>query len=764
MNIQRFKKVCIIGAGVMGTGIAAQLANAGVSVILLDVKDRAKIALKNTLKRESEFFYTKKHSEFIHVGNIEDDFLKIKECDWVIEAVVENLEIKQDIYEKLEYLTNSEAIISSNSSGCLLSDMSNGRSSSFKQRFLLTHFFNPVRYLSLLEVVLLPETDLEIVKRIVLFCKFFLGKNVVFAKDTPNFIANRIGIFSTIKTIEWMDVYNLEIAEIDAIFGSAMGRPKSAIFRTIDLIGLDTFLLVAKKCFPKFKFPIFFELMLERGWVGQKSGHGFYKKDGEEILVLDPKKMQYKPKSEVRFDSLIAAQTLNTVSEKIAYITSSEDNAGLIAWNVTAELCVYSATCLTEIADDITQIDNALKWGFGFEKGPFEIWDAIGIFESIKKMQKQGLIVPSWVVEMLNSGRNSFYEYGNYWNPKTNSIILNSDLKIYPRSDFNKNANNVVKNTEATRLLDLGDGILVCEFKTKMNTIDNNVLTDINASVDICESGKFNALIIANCGLNFSAGANLLLLYMNAMQGQWNEINTSIRLFQETCLRLKYSNIPTIAAPFHLALGGGAEISLWCNRICSYAELYIGLVESSVGLIPAGGGNVEMIARTLLNSVDSSEFIPDLMLNRIFEIIAKSKISKNAFDAQNMLFLNSNDNIVFNKQHLLMEAKQVAISMAQYGFTPPMRRTFRLPGSNYYSIIDVLLKTLKNGCMISDHDVKIGQKIAYVISGGNTNMRLPVSEQYLFDLEREAFMSLIGEQKTLDRIAYMLEKNKALRN
>ncbi len=767
MTNKRFKKVCVIGAGVMGSGIAAQLANAQVPCLLLDIKDFAVTGLQKALKLKPASFFTPKHAELIETASLDTDISRVAECDLVIEAIVENLDTKQSLYSKLEPLVKPGTIIASNSSGLSLAAMTEGRSAEFKSNFLLTHFFNPVRYLPLLEIVALPETKPEVLNRVAWFGEYVLGKGIVYGKDTPNFVANRIGMFGMMESLRLMQEGGYTVAEVDAIFGPAMGRPKSALFRTMDVVGLDTFIHVAKNYPDGFTVPEFLTKMVASGWLGQKSGQGFYKKEGKDILVLDLNTMTYGPKPKVRFDSLGGVKNLKGPGEKIKHMVYAEDRAGQLAWKLTAAMCVYSANRLYEIADDITQMDNALRWGFNFAQGPFETWDSIGVAQSIQRMNQEGFKVPAWVTEMLAKGRQSFYAIENghqtYWDPKAGVskpvVTKNANLTI-----LKETPSRIVKDTMATTLVDLGDGVLGCEFHTKMNAIDNEILADINTALDLCESGQFEALVLANDGANFSVGANLLLMYMGAMQGQMDQIDAMIQLFQNTGTRLKYSSIPTVAAPFNMTFGGGCELSLWCNRIVAHAELYIGLVEFGVGLIPGGGGNIEMLARTLRGAVDAPEFVPDAMIRRAFETVAMAKVSSSAAEARNMMFLCPSSQIILNRQHLLECAKQTALGMARGGFRPPLKRTYRLPGKSAYATFDMVLRSMRDGHQMSDHDLKIAQKIAHVMTGGDTSMRHLVSEQHLLDLEREAFMSLVGEEKTMARIAYMLENNKPLRN
>lgn len=767
MTNQRFKKVCVVGAGVMGSGIAAQLANAGIPVLLLDVKDFAKAGLQKALKSKPAAFFTPKLAELIETGSLETDLPRVKECDWVVEAIIENIDIKKDFFSKLEALAKPDTVISSNSSGLSLKAMTEGRSTEFKSRFLLTHFFNPVRYLPLLELVALPETSSEVMKKMAAFGETVLGKGVVFGKDTPNFVANRIGMFGIMETLRLTTEGGYSISEVDAIFGPAMGRPKSAIFRTLDVVGLDTFVHVAENYLDGFQIPEYLKKMVASGWLGQKSGQGFFKKEGKEVLALDLTDLTYKPKAKVRFDSLGAIKNLQSVEEKIKSLVYADDRAGQLAWNVTASICIYSANRLYEIADDIVQIDNAMKWGFNFQQGPFETWDAMGVSEAVAKMTQLGLTVPGWVTEMLAQGRQSFYAIVNgqktYWDPKTGQakVIECSHASL---TLLKQNPTRVVRDTMATSLVDLGDGVLACEFHTKMNAIDNEVLGDINHAIDLCESGQFDALVLSNDGQNFSVGANLLLLYMGAMQGEWGQIEEMIKLFQNTGVRLRYSSIPTVAAPFNMTLGGGCELSSWCNEICAHAELYMGLVEVGVGLIPGGGGNITLLARHLRGAVDDPGFNTDPMIRRAFELVAMAKVSTSAHEAKNMKLLDCRDSVILNRAQLLESAKQRALGMVRGGFRAPLPRTFRLPGKSTYATFDMVLRSLRDGHQMSDHDLKISQKVAHVMTGGDCSPRVPVSEQYLLDIEREAFLSLCGEEKSMARIAYMLENNKPLRN
>jgi 3-hydroxyacyl-CoA dehydrogenase len=795
MQSRSFRKVCVIGAGVMGQGIAAHLANARIPVLLLDIvppsftdADKAAGLVESSrafrdkfarggkdaaLKSKPALFFSKLDTDLVQVGNLEDDLAKIADCDWVIEVVVENLKIKQNLFAKLEGVIHDHAIVTSNTSGLSIEGMVEGRSDSFKKRFAVTHFFNPVRYMPLLEIVSGVNTDAAVIERLTQFGERVLGKGIVFGKDTPNFVANRIGVFGIMETIRVMLADGYTFEEVDAVFGTSTGRSKSAVFGTADVVGLDTFVHVAQNCWDNlgkderhevFAIPAFMKSMVEKKWIGRKSGGGFYKKVGKDVLTLDPATMEYRPKQKVRFESLGAVRMMETTAEKIAHVVYAEDRAGLLFWKVTAATAIYAANRLFEIADDIVNIDSAMRWGFMFEKGPFEVWDIIGVEKSVARMKADGLKVPAWVDEMLAAGRTSFYgvdanHQTTYWDPKSKAaVVLNEGPRVQTFLNLKRDEKKVVADHYGTTLVDLGDGVLAVEFHTKMN------VNGLNEALDLCESGKFDALVLANDGRNFSAGANLLLIGLAAREGQWDTIENMVKAFQDVCVRLKYSSIPTVAAPFDLTLGGGAEMALWCNRIRAHAELYMGLVEVGVGLIPGGGGNIEMLARTLEGGIDDASFLSDKLIQRAVETVAMAKVGTSAEECRELMYLSQNDGVTLNRRHVLAAAKAEALGMASAGFTPPRRRTFRLPGRSAFATFEMGLGAMKDGHFVSEHDLKIALKVAHVMTGGDCTPRVKVSEQYLLDLEREAFLSLCGEEKTQARIGFMLENNKPLRN
>jgi 3-hydroxyacyl-CoA dehydrogenase len=796
-----FKKVCVIGAGVMGQGIACHVANARIPVLLLDIVPpqftdehkalglqensrafRNLFAAKgreNALKNKPALLLSKNDADLISIGNIEDDAALLQECDLIIEVVVENLAIKQGMFAKLEKLVKPGTLITSNTSGLSIAGMLEGRSQSFKQNFAVTHFFNPVRYMPLLEIVPSAETSPEVMKRLAHFGEHILGKGLVYGKDTTNFVANRIGVFGMMETMRVMQELNLSIEEVDAVFGPATGRAKSAVFGTADVVGLDTFIHVAKNCYDNltqderrevFQAPIFLQKMVENGWKGRKSGSGFYKKEGADLLTLDTNTMAYRPKLKVRTASLGAIRNLENTAEKISQLAYADDSSGQLFWKVTAATCIYAANRLGEIADDLVNIDRAMRWGFMHEMGPFATWDAMGVDKSVPKMKADGMQVPSWVEAMLAAGRKSFYADDNhhqptYWDPVSKSAKLIDGGNLAPSFvQLKKDTKRVVKDLLGASLVDLGDRILAVEFHTKLNAIDNDIIEGIHSGLDLCENGQYDGLVLANDGRNFSAGANLLMLYLAAQQQEWKQIDTIVRAFQDVCVRLKYSSIPTVAAPFDLTLGGGAELTMWCNRIRAHAETYMGLVEVGVGLIPGGGGNIEMLARTLEGAVDDANFPTEPLIRRALETVAMAKVATSAEEARDMMYLAPSDGVTFQREKLLAAAKADALGMAQGGFRAPRRRTFRLPGKSAYATFEMGLGAMRDGHYVSDHDLKIAMKVAHVMTGGDCSPRTKVTEQYLLDLEREAFLSLCGEEKTQTRIGYMLENNKPLRN
>lgn len=782
INNKPIKKVAVIGAGVMGQAIASHMLNASLDCLLLDLADKGSdknALLKNAVKKiqlaKPSLIFEPSLLNYLKIGNLEDNIHELKDYDLIIEAVIENNDIKKNIFKSIIPHLSKDAIVASNTSGLSVKKMLDGFDSNFTERFLVMHFFNPVRYLHLLEIIPSEFCRKDIVERVRNFGTKNLGKGVILAKDTPNFIANRIGVYGMMETMSLAIKQGYSIEEIDAIFGKILGRPKSAIFRTADVVGLDTFVHVAQNCYDNlpndechevFKIPNFLQSMIKNGWLGQKTNQGFYKKSSSEILALDLQTLTYRPLQKIRFDSLGACKNLTKLEEKINHVAYADDKAQKIFFDLTAKICVYAANRLGEIADNIQDIDNAMEYGFGWQFGPFKTWDSLGVKKSLPKIKELGLKIPTWVEEMLSLGFETFYIekndglYSYCPNKKSYQPIVLESKEISINA---LRKTNIVKDSDNYSLVATKNDCLIVEFNSKMNAIDNDILNGINHALDLCEDGKFKALILYNEGENFSVGANLLLLYMAAMEKMWTDIENIVKNFQHTSLRLRYSSVPTVSAPFSLTLGGGCELSMWCNAVCAQAETYMGLVEVGVGLIPGGGGNVEMIARSLDNAIDSTTFITEGFIQRALETVAMGKVATSALEAKKLLYLNKNDIISMNKRYLLNDADALASSMAN-SYTIPRHRFFRLPGENAYATFKAGLMPMMQGGFISEHDYKIACKLAYVMTGGKTNSYKKVSEHYLLDLEREAFLSLLSEEKTLARIAYMLEHNKPLRN
>lgn len=795
------KKAAVIGAGVMGAAIAGHLANAGVHTILLDIvprdltdKEKAKgltltdKVVRNRLaqtgkerlfKEKPSPLFHKKVADRIETGNLEDDLNRLGEVDWVIEAVVENLKVKQDLFTQIEEVWKPGTVVSSNTSGISIREMVQGRSPEFRSHFLGTHFFNPPRYMKLLEIIPTEDTDQEIVSRMQSFSETVLGKGVVHAKDTPNFIANRIGVYGLAITFQKMLEENLGPDEVDAVTGRAMGRPKSATFRTLDLVGLDTFVHVSdnvrenvtdpeeKKAF---EVPQLLKEMVEKGWLGSKSGQGFFKKvkgeKGSEILALDPQTKEYRPRKKLKASSLEMAKRAKTEKEKFRALVYADDTAGRLAWYITKKVLLYSAARIPEIADDIVSVDQAMRWGFNWDLGPFEVWDAIGVEKSVARMREEGETIPPLVEELLASGAKSFYEH-----TPENSCAFHlggrfKEVAEHPRSISLarlKEQNKVIKGNRGASLIDLGDDVIGLEFHSPNNAIATDIIQMINTAVKELES-NYRGLVIGNQGTNFCVGANLMLILMEAQDQNWPELDLMVRQFQKTMGSLRYVNKPVVAAPFGMTLGGGVEASLPADRIQASAETYMGLVETGVGLIPGGGGNKEMLLRWMDGVDPRDRLVLQPLVNRIFEIVAMAKVSTSALEAKDYKFLRETDGISMNQDHLIYDAKQAVLAMDQMGYQAPEPKKIPVVGETGYNTLRLGAYGLLQSGYISDHDYKIACKLAYVLSGGTVPEGTLVSEQYLLDLEREAFLSLAGEPKSQQRMQYMLTKGKPLRN
>ena len=799
---RKIKNVAVLGSGVMGSRIACHFANIGCSVFLLDIPpdkltddeikkgltlDKPEVRnritnsnLQNVIKASPEPLYHGSFASRIKVGNFEDNMEWIKNCDWVIEAVVENLEIKKKVFDKVEKFRADGTLITTNTSGIPINSMLEGRGEDFQHHFCGVHFFNPPRYLQLMEVIPTKQTKKEIVEFLMQYGDLYLGKTPVLCKDTPAFIANRIGVFSIMAVFKLMKEMNLKISEIDTLTGPLTGKPKSATFRTADVVGIDTLVKVASNVFKDcpndeereiFQIPDYVDKLVKNSWLGDKTGQGFYKKvkteEGKkEIFELNLDTFEYQSSVKTKFASVTTAKQVDNLKDRLKQLTFSKDKAGEFLKKLSLMIFRYSSNRVPEIADEIYKIDDALRAGFGWELGPFETWDALGLEKSIHAMEESNLKPAQWIYDMLAKGNSSFYKIidgvKQYYDAASGSY-----RKIPGREAFiildNIRANQPVwKNVGAT-LHDIGDGVVNLEFQTKMNTIGSEILEAINKSIEIAEK-DFKGLVIGNDGPNFSAGANLAMMFMLATEQEYEEIDMAVRAFQNSTMRCRYSSIPVVAAPHGLTLGGGCEVCLHSDKVVAGAETYIGLVEVGVGIIPAGGGSKEMTLRAADKLVEGALDFPELQNN--FLAIAQAKVATSAYKAFELgIFRNGRDAYVLNQNRLIAEAKNSVIELANHGYTKPsMREDIRVLGRAGLSTLLLGAFSFFNAKYISEHDKKIVEKLAYVMCGGDLTSPAMVSEQYLLDLEREAFLSLIGEKKTMERIQSILTSGKPLRN
>ncbi|MBN1107057.1 MAG: 3-hydroxyacyl-CoA dehydrogenase/enoyl-CoA hydratase family protein [Deltaproteobacteria bacterium] len=807
---KRIKKAGVIGAGVMGATIAAQLANVGIDTILLDIvpgqlseedakkgltpeskefRNRlARSGVDGALKSRPASFYIPENSRLITVGNMEDDLGKLKDVDWIIEVVVERLDIKKAVFEKIESAMKPGTIITSNTSGISAKAMCEGRSEEFRGHFAITHFFNPPRYMKLLEIVPGPDTLPEVVETLSEVCEKEIGKGVVYAKDTPNFVANRIGIFSMFHAIQVMMDLGMTLESVDALTGPVVGHPKSASFRTADLVGLDVIIHVADNVYEgavdderreMFKPAEFITRMVERKLLGQKTKQGFYKrvkeKDKKVILSLDYRTLDYSPQETVKLASLEAAKNIPGLPGKIKALFYAEDLAGQFTFRTMSETLIYSANRIPEIADDILNVDNAMKWGFAWRRGPFESWDAIGVKKSVEKMKKAGYPIPAWVQEMLDGGKDAFYK-------RESGVLYYYDI---PSRDYKpapvkpgiillpslKDREKKVAGNKGASLIDLGDGVACLEFHTKMNAMGDDIVNMVFKSADIV-SRDFLGLVIANHADNFSVGANLPLVLFTAQEEEWDDLEWMVKTFQDSFMRLKYLDKPVVAAPAGMALGGGCEICLASDRVRYAAETYMGLVEVGVGLIPAGGGTKELLIRNTAHLFEVQpggvypkqiELVP--FVARAFETIALAKVATSGPEAVKLGYLRPTDKMTVNRDYLIEDAKKTVLALHMEGYTPPRPlEEIRVAGENTLALIKMAIWTLHQQGYATDHDVTVSERVAHVLCGGRVLADTKVSEQYLLDLEREAFVSLCGDPKTQARMQHMLATGKPLRN
>jgi 3-hydroxyacyl-CoA dehydrogenase len=804
-------RVAILGAGTMGARIAAHFANAGIPSYLLDivppdadVPARNKIAaagLDAARKSKPAAFMDPSLARLVTVGNFEDDLKKLADVDWIIEAVVENLEIKRSLLRKVEALRKPGTIITTNTSGLPVGKIAEGFSDDFRRAWFGTHFFNPPRYMRLLEVIPTPDADRGAIDAVSRFCDVRLGKGVVIAKDTPNFIGNRIGTFSVLNVMRLMQDMGLTIEEVDALTGQAVGWPKSATFRTIDLVGLDILGHVVGNMTANVKdersdlqLPDFFKQMVHNKWLGDKSKGGFYKKvkggDGQEDrLAIDWKTLEYHPRQKPKFPALDMAKNVEETGTRLRMLLGADgapqkgDKAGAFLWAALSDLWNYAANRVPEISDSIVEIDRAMKLGFSWELGPFELWDAAGVEATVARMKKEGRPVAANAEKLLASGQKSWYSD----DPKAASGRAYFDLASGQQKPVEvpagvwsvtvaKKSNGVVKKNSGGSLVDLGDGVACIEFHSKMNTLGADILSLITQTLKPGGPGdNFDAFVITNDATNFSVGANLMLLLMSVQEEEWDDVDLAIRQFQGMTQAIKFSPKPVVSAPFGLCLGGGTEISLHAAGRQPHAELYTGLVEVGVGLLPGGGGCKEMLLRAVdaaaaAKSKSSGEALAGSVemleaMKKAFEIIATAKVATSAHEARGLGFLSDSDRITMNRERVLSDAKARALELARDGYEPPVLRTdIPAPGESLLAALKMGVHLMRQGDFITDYEVKLGGKIAEVLCGGNVTPGTPVSEQYILDLEREGFKSLCGERKTQERIQYMLKTGKTLRN
>lgn len=793
--VRQIRKAAVLGSGVMGSGIAAHLANIGIPTLLLDIVPRelsedekkkgltindkqvrnrfSQSAITKLLKQKPAPLTSKKHLALIEAGNFEDDLQRLSEVDWVIEVVVENLAVKKDVFTNVDQFRKPGSIISSNTSGISIEAMAEGRSEDFQKNFLGTHFFNPPRYLKLLEVIPTKATDPNVLTFMKQFGEDVLGKGVVEAKDTPNFIANRIGTYGLLVTVREMLKGGYSVGEVDSITGPLIGRAKSATFRTLDVVGLDTFAHVAKNVYDQvdgeekdvFTLPDFVTKMLDNGWYGSKSGQGFFLKHGKEILELDPETLEYVARKKLKAPSVEMAKQAKGLGNKMKALVYSEDRAGQLLWDILTPALLYSAELTGEIADDIVSIDQAMKWGFGWSTGPFETWDSIGLEKSVSRLEQEGKKVPQWVTEMLANGFTSFYKEEDgvvsYYN-NGEYKPLQENPKVINLKQIKKQKGVIKKNSGAS-LIDIGDGIALLEFTSPNNAIGMDIIQMINQSIDEVEA-NYKGLVIGNQGKNFCVGANIAMMLMEAQDDNIFELDMVITQFHKAMLKIKYSSRPVVAAPFNMTLGGGAEVCLPAAKIQASTETYMGLVEAGVGLIPGGGGAKELYVKTLKSMPKNVEFDLQKVANNVFESIATAKVSTSGEEARENNFLNFADGISINPDHLIHDAKQAALALYEEGYTAPAKTKIPVVGETGYAALLLGAESMRLTGFISDHDMVIAKKLAFVLAGGLVPFGTEVDEQYILNLEKEAFLSLIQMPKSQQRMQNMLVKGKPLRN
>ena len=777
----KINTVAVLGTGVMGAQIAAHCANAGLKVFAFDMDQTiSDKGIQDSLKIKPKAFYDKKNIDLITACNYNDDLAKLNECDWIIEVIAERLEWKKDLYKKITPYIKGK-ILTSNTSGISLIELSEDMEIEIKKNFFITHFFNPPRYMKLVEFVYSNHNDSDIIKDMASFIENTLGKGVVYAKDTPNFIANRIGVYGMMVTVNEAINKKINIADVDALTGTLIGRPKSATFRTADVVGLDVMKFVADTAYNKclndvnreqYILPKQITKLIDDGCLGQKSGSGFYKKiDKGVIHALDLQTMNYEPIKKKRFKAISMAKEQNTLEGRLKASIFCDDEAGDFLWSITSKSFVYCAELLGEISDDIVNIDNAMCWGFAWEKGPFKMWDILGFNKVLNKMKESGLIIPEWVLNMKKNGFSSFYKLINgehfYYDKESKNykkIKLDSNRVSF---SIYKNNNKTIYKDWSASMVDIGDGVLGVELhsvlKADFNPLDGSIISTLDKAVKWVKENNYKGIVISGDGPNFSAGANLNLILNAAYRKEWDLINIMTKTMQDTFQSLRFAPFPVVAAPYGFVLGGGYEICGSCDRIVAAAESYIGLVEVGMGIIPGAGGNLRMLSNV---SANIKTMMPGSfpIVQKVFETVGFAKVATSAKEAVKLSYLRKNDKFILNRANLLHEAKNEVIIMSE-NYTSPKVEKFKLPGASGRLVVDSSIKGFVKSKKISEHDAVVARKLAHVLTGGDKGGPFsPVNEQYLLDIEREAFISLCGEKKTIDRIEYFLKKGKPLRN
>jgi 3-hydroxyacyl-CoA dehydrogenase len=800
-------RVAVIGAGTMGAAIAAHLANVGIPSVLLDIipreltsEEEAKgmtlehPAVRNRIVNEGlqrclnarpASFFVKENAELITVGNLEDNFDWLADVDWIIEAIVERLHIKQQLMERIDAVRRPDTIVSTNTSGIPIHQIAEGRSEGFQQHFIGTHFFNPPRYLKLLEIIPHEKNSEELVDFMKQFAARVLGKGVVVCKDTPNFIANRMIAIGGSFGVNYALDHGYTVEEVDAITGPPIGRPKTATFRLDDLVGIHVLADVSGNLYDAIphdpyrdvlkheKATALISAMVEKGWLGNKTNQGFYKRtyvDGErQFWILNPDTLEYEPPVKPRFDSVGQARKEDDIAKRLAIMAYAEDRAGEYAWHVLSRLVAYAASCIPEISDDIVSVDNACKWGFSWEIGPFETWDAIGVAKAAERIKNEGFEVAQWVEDMLAAGCETFYERQNgrpvgYYDPQSKGYLpLEKDPDIIVIDDLRIDGKELHRNDSAS-LLDMGDGVLLFEFHSKANALDPDIFAMAETALTELEQDRWLGMVIGNQGVHFCAGANIFFIAVAAQQGEYEQVDSQVRAMHRIMQGFRFSPKPVVAAPHGMALAGGCEVVLAASRIVAAAETYIGLVEVGVGLIPAGGGCKEMLRRIVSPAMKTNEAQVLPFLQQAFEQIGLAKVATSAAEARQMKILADPDRIVMNQDYLLSEAKQEVLSMVRQGYRPPVPGKIYAAGRDAYAAVLISLYQLQQAGYASDHDVVIGKQLGKVLTGGELSTSTWVDEQYILDLEREGFVALCHEPKTIERIWYMLQHNRPLRN